>query len=225
MTARSTAARIFAGHPRAFAGLAMALGTAAITAWAAPGWPAVTRAILSWDVGAATFLALSARVSLLREPDDMDDDAEAQEQGQWTIFTVMILGTIASFAALGTQFDGLKEAPELVRSLRVALVAGTLVLSWLFAHVAFGFRYAHEWYDRNDDGTLKRGLDFPGGESPDYWDFLYFSIVIGMTFQVSDVQITRRSLRRLATLHGLVSFAYNTVIVALTVNIAAGLIS
>ena len=85
-------------------------------------------------------------------------------------------------------------------------------------------RYAQEWYDTDGDSKLRRGLDFPGDNEPDYMDFLYFSLVLGMTFQVSDVQIKASRLRRLATLHGLVSFLYNTVILALTVNIAAGLL-
>jgi uncharacterized membrane protein len=90
--------------------------------------------------------------------------------------------------------------------------------------VTFALRYAHEYYARDEGGPdVDRGLDFPNENEPDYLDFLYFALVLGMTFQVSDVQITSRKLRRIATLHGLLSFLFNTVIVALTVNIAAGL--
>jgi uncharacterized membrane protein len=97
-------------------------------------------------------------------------------------------------------------------------------LSWLVTHVTFAFRYAHEYYAHDEGGPeIDRGLDFPGKNEPDYLDFLYFALVLGMTFQVSDVSITARKLRRVATLHGLLSFLFNTVIVALTVNIAAGL--
>ena len=107
----------------------------------------------------------------------------------------------------------------------VALVASTLLASWLMTHVIFALRYAHEYYARDEGGPeVDRGLDFPGEKQPDYLDFMYFSLVLGMTFQVSDVQITSRKLRRVATLHGLISFLFNTVIVALTVNIAAGLL-
>jgi uncharacterized membrane protein len=97
-------------------------------------------------------------------------------------------------------------------------------LSWLVTHVTFAFRYAHEYYARDAGGPdLDGGLEFPLEKAPDYLDFLYFALVLGMTFQVSDVQITSRKLRRVATLHGLLSFLFNTVIVAFTVNIAAGL--
>jgi len=92
-------------------------------------------------------------------------------------------------------------------------------------HVTFAFRYAHEYYARDQGGPeADGGLDFPAEKHPDYFDFLYFSLVLGMTFQVSDVQITSRKLRRVAALHGLMSFLFNTVIVALTVNNAAGLL-
>ena len=90
--------------------------------------------------------------------------------------------------------------------------------------MVFTFRYAHEWYDLDEQRKAKGGLQFPADDLPDYFDFLYFSVVVGMTFQVSDVQVTSRRLRRLVLLHGLLSFLFNTVIVALTVNIAAGLL-
>ena len=115
-----------------------------------------------------------------------------------------------------------RDAPD-ARAVHVGLVAATLVASWLVTHVVFALRYAHEYYEASPGG-LRGGLDFPGGEPPDYWDFLYFAVVIGMTFQVSDVQITDRSLRRLALVHGMLGFLFNTVIVALTVNLAAGLL-
>jgi uncharacterized membrane protein len=85
--------------------------------------------------------------------------------------------------------------------------------------------YAHIYYDpseRKDGGKVRGGLEFPGTKEPDYWDFVYFSFVIGMTCQVSDVQITARHLRHLATAHGIISFFYNTVVVALAVNVVAG---
>ena len=220
--------RVVAGHPRAFAALA-----AGLLAWAAladlppgrmPDWPGQTQAILAWDVGALTFLAPTLRLFATRGPDRMAEDAAAQEEGQWAVFWVMLLGTAASFAALSYEFSGLKDLPAFERGLRVALVAATLLLSWLLAHAMFALTYAHEWYERGDAGALRRGLAFPGEDRPDYLDFLYFAAGIGMTFQVSDVQVTSRHLRRLALLHGLVSFLFNTVIVALTVNIAASLL-
>src|SRR4051794_13645060 len=100
----------------------------------------------------------------------------------------------------------------------------TLFLYWIVTHVTFSLRYAHEYYSDDLGGpAVDKGLDFPGENEPDYLDFLYFSLVLGMTFQVSDVQITSRKLRRMATIPGLLSFLFNTIIVALTVNLVAGL--
>lgn len=220
--------RVAASHPRAFAALVAALLAWAVLADLPPGrmpdWPGQTQAILAWDVGALTFLASALRLFARRGPDRMAEDAGAQEEGQWAVFWVMLLGTAASFAALSYEFSGLKDLPAFERGLRVALVAATLLLSWLLAHAMFALTYAHEWYECDDAGALRRGLAFPGEDRPDYLGFLYFAAGIGMTFQVSDVQVTSRSLRRLVLLHGLVSFLLNTVIVALTVNIAASLL-
>lgn len=222
------ASRILTGHRRSFAGLAAGLATwfalPALPGGALAAWPSHTRGILAWDAGSCVFLALSAALFARRAPDGMAEEAEAQEDGQWTLFWVTLLGTVASFVALTGQFSGLKDAPDTQRTLQVSLGAATLLLSWLLTHVVFCYRYAHEWYDRDAAGTLKQGLAFPGDDQPDYGDFLYFSLVLGMTFQVSDVEIGTRRLRRLATLHGLISFLFNTVIVALTVNTAAGLL-
>ncbi|OYV51615.1 MAG: hypothetical protein B7Z78_08190 [Rhodospirillales bacterium 20-60-12] len=106
----------------------------------------------------------------------------------------------------------------------MTFVGITLVSSWLMTHTTFAYRYAHEYYARSNGVELDRGLDFPGEQEPDYFDFVYFSFVLGMTFQVSDVEVTARKLRRMATVQGLIGFVFNTVILALSVNIAAGLI-
>jgi uncharacterized membrane protein len=100
-----------------------------------------------------------------------------------------------------------------------------MLLSWIMVHTVFTFHYAHMYYDVPDEGSSKisGGLDFPGEKEPDYIDFAYFSFVIGCTFQVSDVEISSRKIRRMALLHGLLSFGLNTFVVALTINLIAGL--
>lgn len=216
--------RVLAGHPRTFIALAFGLAVWAAVGVAAPGLHSQTRAIAGWDAGALAFIVLALHLFAIRPPERMSAEAEAQDEGKWTLFWVMLLGAIFSFAALSGEFSDIKTLPRVERGLHVALVAATLILSWLLTHFVFTFRYAHEWYARDGHGQVKGGLQFPSDDQPDYIDFLYFSVVIGMTFQVSDVQITARRLRRLALLHGLLSFLFNTVIVALTVNIAAGML-
>jgi uncharacterized membrane protein len=105
--------------------------------------------------------------------------------------------------------------------LQVALSVSSIVLAWVFVNTVFTLHYAHDFYLGAD--PAQAGLAFPGSEEPDYWDFMYFAFVLGMTFQVSDVQITRRGLRRFALLHSVLAFFFNVVIIALTVNIIAGL--
>jgi uncharacterized membrane protein len=107
----------------------------------------------------------------------------------------------------------------------VALAFVTVALSWMMVQVIFALHYAHEYYDENEDcgGEDMKGLLFPGGELPDYWDFVHFSIVIGAAAQTADIAFTSKALRRIGTVHSLVSFAFNTVVVALTINLLAGL--
>ena len=216
--------RVAAGHPRI-------IGAAAIgfASWLAlpRTLGGTTRSVLAWDVGALAFLVLAA-LMFSRQGDDgrMSDNAIRQQEGEWSVFWVVLLGVVFSFVALGGELAGVKDLPPAVRTLHIALVAATLLLSWLATHTLFAMRYAHEYYTTSPGNeTVDGGLDFPGDDTPDYWDFTYFALVLGMTFQVSDVQITSRKFRRLATVHGLVGFLFNTVIVALMVNIAASLLS
>jgi uncharacterized membrane protein len=216
-----TLRNVIVGHRRVFIGLAVAL---LIYLVLPAGVANRTRGIVAWDAGVVTFLLLALQLFLTHDPGQMPALAEAQEDGQWTIFWVTFFASVVSFFAVTTELGNLKDLTAQQRVPRIAFVTATLMLSWMLTHLVFAIRYAHEWYDSDDHSELRRGLEFPGDDQPDYMDFLYFAVVLGMTFQVSDVQITARRLRRLAMLHGLVGFLYNTVIIALTVNIAAGLL-
>jgi uncharacterized membrane protein len=113
------------------------------------------------------------------------------------------------------------------RAAHIATGVLTVFLSWAAMHVIYAVHYAHIYYDpaeQNSSGKVRGGLDFPQEKNPDYWDFVYFSFVIGMTCQVSDVQVTARELRHLVTAQGIIAFCYNTTIVALAVSIAANLL-
>jgi uncharacterized membrane protein len=134
------------------------------------------------------------------------------------LLLVTALGAFASIAAIVFELAGSHRSP-----VELALATVTVALSWAAVHTAFALHYAHDFYRGANPG----GLQFPSGdrhEKPDYWDFVYFSFVIGMTAQVSDVGITDKTIRRTATAHGIVSFVYNTALVALMVNIAASAI-
>jgi uncharacterized membrane protein len=213
---------IFIGHARLFAAILIALLSLSLLPHA---WPARERGIAAWDIGTSVYLLLIGLLFATVPTARMPAQAEAQQDGEWTLFFVVLAGITVSFAAILGEFGSMKNAATSAREQKVSLVAATLALSWLLAQVVFALRYAHEFYARSSPAAeIDGGLEFPGEKRPDYWDFLYFSVVLGMTFQVSDVQITARKLRRVATLHGLMGFLFNTVIIALTVNLASGLL-
>lgn len=214
--------RALRARPRLLAGvLAGGAATLVMPSSLAP----LTRAILAWDIGVLLFLALAAHLFTAERDSTLPEDAAAQEEGEWSIFAVTLGAVVASFAAIVGEFSTTKEIPPTVRGLHIALVVVTLLVSWLLTHTLFAMRYAHEFYQRSADGSgIDRGLEFPGTDAPGYWDFFYFSLVLGMTFQVSDVQISSAKLRGVATVHGLLSFLFNTVILALSVNIGASLL-
>ncbi|WP_408886965.1 DUF1345 domain-containing protein [Limobrevibacterium gyesilva] len=185
----------------------------------------LTRGILAWDIGCVVFLALAARMFTSEPVHQIARHAAREEEGEWTIFWMTVGAAIVSFAAIVGEFTVSKDVSPEQRGLHVALVAVTLLVSWLMTHTLFALRYAHEYYETLPGGAgVARGLEFPGGDAPDYWDFFYFALVLGMTFQVSDVTIHSRKLRRLAAAHGLLGFVFNTVILALSVNIGASLL-
>ncbi|WP_254775374.1 DUF1345 domain-containing protein [Pseudoxanthomonas sp. GM95] len=146
----------------------------------------------------------------------MREVAQRQDAGRWAILWSTIGLTAILMLALGTELMAGKSGGLA----SIAIAGSSIVLSWLFMNLMFALHYAHGFY--GDYGQEHRGLDFPGKAPPDYWDFAYFSIVIGMTFQVSDVQITSRTLRRLALMHSVIAFFFNMFVIAVTVNILAG---
>ena len=218
---RRANAAVVLGHKRLFASV-----VAGVIAYLLlpSDWMTGTRTIMAWDIGVIVFLLICARWFASSPQARMATDSEAQEEGEWTIFFLFIAATAVSFAAIVDVFATAKGLTGAAKGFVVALVTLTLFISWLVTHVLFALRYAHEYYDLAPDGEVVGGLVFPAETQPDYWDFIYFALVLGMTFQVSDVQITVRPLRRLAALHGLLSFLFNAIIIALTVNIAAGLL-
>jgi uncharacterized membrane protein len=214
--------RIVLGRPRLFAALLCGLASMLALPHTLRG---VTRAVLVWDIGVAVYLLLALHLFVTERIENMPVHAKRQQEGEWTIFWLTVGAIAFSFAAIFGEFSNTKDMTGPDKGLHVALVAGTLFLTWLMTHTSFAFRYAHEYYSMDRGGPdVDGGLQFPGEDRPDYLDFLYFALVLGMTFQVSDVQITSRPLRRLASVHGLLGFLFNTIILALSVNIAAGML-
>lgn len=206
--------RIIRARPRLF--LSACLGLAVIVSTPGAGGLA-NRLIIGWDIGVALYLVLAIAVIAKAGPDHIRRRAALQDEGS---IAILVLTTVAALASLGAILVELGTADKAGRdALHLALAALTIALSWGFTHTIFALHYANEFYTTSrHDG---RGLTFPGNDEPDYWDFLYFSLVIGMTSQVSDVAVTAKRIRRTVMAHGVVSFVFNTSLLALAVNIAA----
>lgn len=185
-----------------------------------PAESTTIRAVAAWDLGSFLYLATSFTRVIRTLGFDIRTDAKAHQEGEWSIFTLTVLSAIMSFASifLFSKFTGTAHH----KAGFLGFVCLTLILSWGLTQISFAYRYAHEYYSYNLGGKeIDGGIVFPGDEPPDYLDFIYFSVVLGMTFQVSDCNITSKKLRRLATVQGLVGFLFNTVILALAINIFA----
>jgi uncharacterized membrane protein len=210
------ALRVVYSRPRTF----IALGVAIAATFALPHALRLgTRLLIGWDLFAVLYLVLVALMMLRCEHHHIRRDAIKQDDGRFVILLVTALGAFASVAAIVSELGAAKRGTT-----SLALATLTVTLSWALVHTTFALHYAHAYYRSRKPG----GLQFPSGdakEPADYWDFVYFSFVIGMTAQVSDVGITDKIIRRTATVHGIISFVYNTALVALMVNIAASAIS
>jgi uncharacterized membrane protein len=209
--------RVVYSRPRIF--ISIAVGIVTLVLLPAVPLRLVTRLLIAWDVFAALYLVLVYIMMLRSGHRHVRRNAVLQDDGRFLIVTVTVLGAFASIAAIVFELGASRHAvPQLL------LATATITLSWAVVHTAFALHYAHDYYR----GAKPGGLQFPSGDQhdhADYWDFVYFSFVIGMTAQVSDVGITDKTIRRTATVHGIISFVYNTALVALMVNIAASAIS
>ena len=207
--------RVVYGRPRTFAAIAIGI----VAGFLLPGsLRPVTRFIVGWDVFAALYLVLAYIMMLRCDVAHIRRSAILQDDGRFLILLVTAFGALASLGAIVYELGASKGNPT---GLILAIV--TIVLSWTLVHTVFALHYAHDFYRNKKPG----GLQFPSGdqhEDADYWDFVYFSFVIGMTAQVSDVGITDKIIRRTATVHGVISFVFNTALLALIVNIAASAI-
>jgi uncharacterized membrane protein len=212
--------RIVRARPRLFVAGAVGLALAAVLTIATE-WRLATRLLVAWDIAAGLYLILVFDVMAGSDVHRIRARAAEQDEGQVAILVLTVLAALASLGAIVAELGASTGAGVERHPIRLALAAVTILLSWTFIHTIFALHYAHEFYDLETGG----GMAFPGGDGePDYWDFVYFSFVIGMTSQVSDVGITSKTIRRTVTAHGIVSFVFNAALLALTVNLAASAI-
>ena len=167
--------------------------------------------LLGFDAAALVFLVVTARAFGQASPASMRVHAKQQDVGRLGVLWSSVALSCMVMVALWVELRGESNAGGVVDMLAAA---ATIVLSWLYMNMIFALHYAHGYYGHRS-GTHK-GLDFPGTHEPDYWDFAYFALVLGMTFQVSDVQIVNRRVRRMALMHSVIAFFFNVFIIALS---------
>jgi uncharacterized membrane protein len=218
-------------HPRLVGAATLALVLAALcllsclSGVSSDTIPCLTCLLLAFDGGAALFVALVLRTMTRASRSDMKTLANIEDEKRNTSLLVGSLVATATLLAVFAELRGLDRQEAVTAAVHAGVAIATIVLSWSFMNCMFALHYAHEYYRDVSPEKPRAGLVFPGRNEPDYWDFLYFSFVIGMTFQVSDVQIEDRGLRRIVLFHGLLAFLFNVLVLSLTINIVGGLVS
>jgi uncharacterized membrane protein len=209
----------FRARPRLFAAVALGIAVALLL----PGTVGPTlRVVIGWDCGTSLFLGLTIAMAMRSTRESIRQRAALEDEARW-VFLALVAGAafFAVFALLGVMRPA--KAAGGAELVLITLLAGvTVLLSWLLVHTIFAVHYAHDYF--NDLAEDRRpGLDFPAEhDDPDYWDFFYFSFVLGMAAQVSDVQVLTQRWRRLVLAHSVLSFLFNTVVLALSINLLAG---
>jgi len=186
-----------------------------------------TRVFMAWDIGILFCLLFAYAVIFKADAKETYRTASQQDQSSAFILAVIAGAACASLLAIGYLLSQAKEIPGLARSVFLLTAALTIICSWVLTHTLFALHYAHRYYGgemQDPVGEVNGGFLFPDRQEPTYLDFVYAAFVIGMTAQVSDVQVTTQSMRRLVLLHSILSFWFYACILALAINIVSGLI-
>lgn len=187
-------------------------------------WPQEqgARALIAWNVFALLYLTLSAHMAIQGGVEQMRSRALVQDDGSHYVLVLAVVAAVAVLLAIGSQLSTVKELHGLDKTRHVSLAAITLVSSWLITQTLFALHYAHDFYASRARGQPD-GLLFPGTTEPEYGDFMYFACIIGTSAQTADVSFTSTAMRRVGLVHCVLAFFFNTTVLALTINIAAGL--
>lgn len=200
--------------------ISVAVGVGLMLALMPLDWRLPTKLLTGWDAGVALYLVLVYFMMARAGVAEIRRRAAIQDEGAVALLVLSACAAVASLAAIVAELG--KADPSQGWN-ELAFGMGTILLSWLFVHSIFALHYAHEYYGERRDAQVG-GLKFPGTQPPDYWDFLYFSFVVAMTSQVSDVAITSKVIRRVVNMHGVMSFFFNVAVLAVTVNMISNLI-
>lgn len=215
---------VFARRPRLLLSAGLGLASAAFLLAVGVTPSGLQAALLAWDVGAASFILLTLQEMRAQSSDQLRLRCARTDEGQGLILTLALAAAAASVGTVVLEVSAAKQATGLVKIERLADAALTVALSWFVTHLVFALHYVHGYFRSDHRGGHVGGLDFPGTDDPDFWDFLYASLVIGAAAQTADVSFTHKALRRIGSLHCVIAFVFNTAVLALGVNLAAGLV-
>jgi uncharacterized membrane protein len=218
--------RIVRGHFRLATGFATSLAVGFLLP---DEFRVTTKLLIAWNAGIWVYFALSAPLVVNATPQSLRINAKATDEGKVLILVLTSLAAGASIGAIGVQLGVAQSLAGTEKVLHVGLAAVTIVSAWLLIHLVFAFHYAHEYYDEFEarpgkPAALRGGLVFPETQNPDYLDFIYFSYVVGTSAQTADISVSSRAMRRTVIIHCVLAFFFNSAILALTINLAAGLI-
>jgi len=203
--------------------ISIAVGLAVTLGLSMTDWLMSTKLLVGWDAGVILYLLLVYQLMTACGIDEIRRRAAMDDEGAIALLILTGISALAMMGAIVAELAVARGTTQPRSGYGVALAMATIVVSWAFVHTIFALHYAHEYYGERGDQAIG-GLKFPGRSAPDYWDFLYFSLVVAMTSQVSDVVITSRVIRHIVTVHGALAFFFNVSVLALTVNIISGLI-
>jgi uncharacterized membrane protein len=218
MEMRANPLNILKAQPRFFIAILVGALLWLVLPW---DWRPSTRLLVAWDCGTGLYLLLALEMMARSNIDRIQSRAALRDEGQLVILSLTSITALISLGGIVAQMATAKKLKGHDEWEHIALAGLTVVLSWTFTHTIFAIHYAHQYYAPSE-GELSEGLEFPGNEAPDYWDFIYYSYVIGTACATADINVTSKTIRRITTLHCVVAFFFNTTILALTVNIGAG---
>jgi uncharacterized membrane protein len=218
--------RLIRGRPRLFISVLFGLAVGFLTP---SSWREITRWLVAWNACTLLYFILTGWLIATATQASIRYRAKLQDEGRFAILILTSIAALSSIGAIVAQLAIVKDTTGLLKELHIALAAATILSAWFFIHLMFALHYAHDYFGtattRSGGPEHRRGgLHFPGTENPDYYDFLYFSYVIGVASQTADVEITSKGMRRTALTHCVLAFFFNSAVLALTINIAAGLI-
>ncbi|EMI9483837.1 DUF1345 domain-containing protein, partial [Acinetobacter baumannii] len=196
---------------------------ASLLAWLT-SWKWSTILLASWNGSISLYLLHVWKLMRSADHSQMQQQAKKQDESKWVIMLIVLLAITMSLVAILVQLSQLPSG-HYEKLGHVALALLTIISAWLFMHTVFALHYAHDFYMALSRNEENGGLDFPGTEHPTYPDFLYFSYIIGTSAQTADVSITNKHMRLLNLFHAVLSFGFNTTILAICINVAAGFLT